>query len=86
MVEEINEAHVGHWSKMVEISNPPVTKMHYSAYMDLYHLKKHVVAFDAKKLKEIVGYSLRRPNITQDTLKEIIEKLKAEGSWPVIAS
>ena len=67
---------------MIQKSNPPVSKLHYTAYMDVYHLKKHVVAFNATKLKEVVGYTLRRPQINHDTLREVIEKLKAEGSWP----
>lgn len=83
-MEEINESHVGYWTEMVTKSNPPVTNMHYSAYMDIYQLKKHVVAFNASKLKEIVGYKLRRPKICHETLKEVIDKLKAEGSWPVL--
>lgn len=70
---------------MITASNPPVKNVHYTAYMDAYALKKHIVAFNATKLKEVVGYKLRRPNITQETLNEVIEKLKAEGSWPVIA-
>lgn len=83
-VEEINESHVGYWTEMVNNSNPPVKHMHYSAYMDIYYLKKHVVAFNAQKLKEIVGYKLRRPKIDDQTLREVIDKLKAEGSWPVL--
>ena len=86
MIEEINEVHVTTWTEMITTSNPPIPNTQFSSYMDLSALKKHVVAFNAKKLKEVVGYSLRRPNITHETLKEIIEKLKAEGSWPVSAS
>lgn len=67
---------------MVTKSNPPMTKVHYTAYMDLYHLKKHIIAFNATKLKEVVGYKLRRPQINHETLKEVIDKLKAEGTWP----
>ena len=83
-VEEINESHVGYWTEMLTKSKPPVTQMHYSAYMDIYYLKKHVVAFNAQKLKEVIGYKLRRPNINADALKEIIDKLTEEGSWPVV--
>lgn len=81
-VEEINESHVSNWTEMLEKSNPPVTKVVYNAYMDLDHLKKHVIAFNAQKVKEVVGYKLRRPHITQETLQEVIDKLKAEGTWP----
>ena len=67
---------------MLAKSDPPVTKIVYNAYMDLDHLKKHVVAFNAQKIKEVVGYQLRRPQINQETLQEIIDKLKAENTWP----
>ena len=70
---------------MIQKSNPPVTNTNYSAYMDVYHLKKHVIAFNAQKLKEVVGYKLKRPNLNDETLAEIINKLKAEGSWPVLS-
>ena len=65
------------WTEMVTKSNPPVTNIHYSAYMDLYHLKRHVVAFDASKFKNVIGYQLRRPQVNHETLKEIIDKLNA---------
>ena len=70
---------------MITKSKPPMTNNHYSAYMDIYLLKKHIVSFNAQKIKEVVGYKLRRPNINADTVKEIVDKLKAEGSWPVTA-
>ncbi|PSR71146.1 hypothetical protein PHLCEN_2v12992 [Hermanssonia centrifuga] len=81
-VEEINESHVGYWTEMITKSNPPVPNTPYTAYMDIYHLKKHVVSFNAQKLKEIVDYKLRRPKLDHETVKEVIDKLKAEGSWP----
>ncbi|KAI0080603.1 hypothetical protein K474DRAFT_1657758 [Panus rudis PR-1116 ss-1] len=82
VIEEINETHVGAWSEMITTSTPPVPKTHYTAYMDIYQLKKHVIAFNADKLKHITNYKLRRPQINQETIGEIIEKLKAEGTWP----
>lgn len=84
MVEDINDTHVTNWTEMVTASNPPVTNTPYTAYMDLYQLKRHVVAFNAQKLKEVVGYKLRRPLINHETVKEIIDKLKAEGTWPSV--
>lgn len=82
MVEDINEAHVGEWTRMITTSNPPVPNTPYTAYMDVYMLKKHVITFNAQKLKNVVGYQLRHPKMTNEVLQEIIDKLKAEGSWP----
>ena len=81
-VEEINESHVSNWTEMVTKSDPPLARVHCPAYMDLYHLQKHVIAFNAQKINEVVGYKLRRPEINHATLKDIIDKQKAERSWP----
>ncbi|TCD65420.1 hypothetical protein EIP91_002719 [Steccherinum ochraceum] len=86
MVEDINEAHVEEWTRMITTSNPPIPNTHYSAYMDLYNLRKHVVAFNAGKIKRVVGYKLRHPKMTNEVLKDIIDKLKAENSWPNLDS
>ena len=67
---------------MITTSNPPIPGTHYSAYMDGYRLKKHVIAFNADKLKKVVGYKLQRPHMTNEVLQDIVEKLKAENSWP----
>lgn len=82
VVEEVNEAHVGEWTKMIETSDPPIVKISYSAYLDVYKLKKHIIAFNSDKLRNVVGYKLRRPHMTNQVLQEIIDKLKAEHSWP----
>ena len=82
-VEEINESHVSNWTEMISKSNPPVImRGECAAYMDLYHLRRHVVAFNAQKIKEVVGYKLRRPEINHATIKEIVDKRKAEHTWP----
>ena len=67
---------------MITTSNPPIPNTHFSAYMDVYQLKKHVIAFNADKLKHVVGYKLKRPSIDHETIGEIIDKLRAEESWP----
>jgi len=82
VVEEINEEHANGWTEMITSSNPPVPKTHLSVYLDTYNLQKHTIAFDNTKIKEIVGYKLKRPELSQETLKEVVDKWKAEGSWP----
>ncbi|KAI9452322.1 NAD-P-binding protein [Russula earlei] len=86
LVEDINEAHVSGWAEMLTRSDPPVTKTPLSAYMDPFSLSKHTVAFSNKKIQRIIGYHLRRPNMTADVLYEIVDKWKAEGIWPTIGS
>ncbi|TFK67905.1 NAD(P)-binding protein [Pluteus cervinus] len=83
-VEDINEHHVGGWTEMITSSNPPVPNTPLSAYMDTYALEKHVAAFSNTKIRGITGYQLKYPAFNHATLKEIIDKWKAEGSWPVL--
>ncbi|KAI0029730.1 NAD-P-binding protein [Vararia minispora EC-137] len=84
VVEEINEAHVGAWAEMLQKSRVPCANTTLTAYMDVYSLQKHTIAFANGKLKSIVGYNLKRPQMTQEILREIVDKWKEEGSWPVL--
>ncbi|PFH49119.1 hypothetical protein AMATHDRAFT_63842 [Amanita thiersii Skay4041] len=81
-VEEINEHHVSAWTEMLLGSKPPIPNTPLTAYMDKYSLDKHSVAYSNKKLKEIVGYKLKKPHLNHDTIKEVVDKWKAENSWP----
>jgi hypothetical protein len=84
VVDEINEHHVGGWTEMITTSNPPVPKtpLSASAYMDNKSLSRHVVAFNNTKLKNVVGYNLKKPKFDHEAIKEMVDKWKAEGSWP----
>jgi len=86
VVEDINETHVSAWAEMLTRSEPPVIRTPLSAYMDTVSLSKHTVAFSNKKVHRIIGYHLKRPIMTADVLYEIVDKWKAEGSWPAIRS
>ncbi|KAH7910175.1 hypothetical protein BJ138DRAFT_1153513 [Hygrophoropsis aurantiaca] len=84
VVEEINEHHVGTWTQMLQTSNPPITHTPLNAYMDKYALSRHRLAYSNGKIKNVVGYKLRQPNFGHETLTEVVEKWKAEGSWPIL--
>ncbi len=81
-MEEINESHVSHWTEMITKSDPQVLTSPYTAYMDIYGLKKHIITFPAQKLKDVVGYQLRKPKVTLELIQEIVDKARAEGNWP----
>lgn len=83
-MEEINEHHVGEWTKMLTEANPPITNTPLSAYMDEYLLDKHKLGFNNAKIKEVVQYKLKRPEFGPETIKEIVDKWKAEGIWPLL--
>jgi hypothetical protein len=69
---------------MITTSNPPIPNTPLSAYMDKYALDKHMVAFNNNKLLEVTGYKLKRPNLNHDTVKEVVDKWKEEGTWPML--
>ncbi|EAU88398.2 hypothetical protein CC1G_05164 [Coprinopsis cinerea okayama7 len=83
-VDDINEEHVGGWTKMLTENNPPIVHTPLTAYMDKYALEKHTLGFTNGKLKDTLGYSLKRPEFSHDAIKEIVDKWKAEGVWPTV--
>lgn len=84
-IEDINEHHVSGWTEMIQTSKPPIANTPLSAYMDKFALSKHVVAFNNTKIKEVVGYQLKKPHFDHETLKDVVDKWKEEGSWPNLA-
>ncbi|KAI0736605.1 hypothetical protein C8Q72DRAFT_800670 [Fomitopsis betulina] len=82
VVEDINEGHVSTWTTMITESTPPVLNTPFTAYTDIYNLKKHVIAFKADKLKRLTGWQPKHPEFTEDEVREVVVKLKAEGTWP----
>lgn len=81
-VEDINEEHVGAWTRMITSSNPPVPNTPLSPYLDLYLLNKHQFGLSNKKIQDVTGFKLEVPGITEAAIKELIQKWKDEGSWP----
>lgn len=82
-VEDINEEHVGAWTQMITTSNPPVPNTPLSAYLDLYLLSKHQFGLSNKKIRDILGFTPKVPGITETAIKELIQKWKEEGTWPL---
>lgn len=83
-VEDINEHHVGGWTEMITTSNPPIPNTPLSAYMDKYALEKHTLAFSNAKIKEVIGYKLKKPHFDHAAIKEVVDKWKEEGCWPIL--
>ena len=68
---------------MRQLSTVPVTHTPLNAYMDKYALSRHRLGYSNDKIKRVIGYRLKRPQFCQETIKEVVDKWKAEGSWPV---
>jgi hypothetical protein len=84
IVEEINEHHVGTWTEMLQMSNAPIAQTPLSAYMDQWALARRKLAYNNSKIKNVIGYKLNRPHFTHNELREVVDKWKAEGSWPAL--
>ncbi|OAX40511.1 hypothetical protein K503DRAFT_864570 [Rhizopogon vinicolor AM-OR11-026] len=84
IVEDINEHHVGTWTEMLQMSNPPIVQTPLNAYMDQWALARRKLAYNNSKIKNVIGYKLNRPQFTHDELREVVDKWKAEGSWPAL--
>jgi hypothetical protein len=82
MSEEVNEMHMEQWTKLITTANPPVPNTPLTVYIEKHLLEKFSVAYDGKKIKEVVGYKLLRPRFTKEIIEEVIESFKSEGSWP----
>jgi len=82
VLEDMNEMHVSMWTTMVTTSNPPVVNSPYSSYFNLYDLRRQPYAASNDKIKSVVGYTLRRPHFNSMTIMDMIDKLKAERTWP----
>lgn len=54
--------------------------------MDESTLQKRSIALNSNKIRKLVGYELKYPKFSQETLTEVVDKWKAEGSWPNIES
>lgn len=67
---------------MITKSDPPIPNTPLSAYMDNYALAKHVVSFNNTKIKEVLGYKLQKPEFNHESIKDVVDKWKAEGTWP----
>jgi len=68
---------------MMKNSNPPVIHEQLSAYMDKFSFDKHTVALSNAKLKKLTGYQFSYPIFNQGRVSEVVQKWKAERTWPI---
>ncbi|KAG8225282.1 hypothetical protein J437_LFUL001895 [Ladona fulva] len=71
LVDEINDKHVGPWAEACAqngIENTPLTP-----YLDSEMLKNHHLCLDGTKLRSAVDFIHNFPEITKDSVKEILD-------------
>lgn len=82
MVEDINEKHMAAWGALTLKSNPPIPNTPLTAWIDGYLLGKYSVAYEGSKIKNVIGYKLRKPKFDVAGIQEIVDGFKSEGIWP----
>ncbi|KAG8865310.1 hypothetical protein FRB96_000200 [Tulasnella sp. 330] len=82
MVEEINAKHVEAWTEVCMKSDPPIISPVVQGYVDGYMLAKANVAYKGDKIKDVAGYTLKRPKLDVQALREIVVAFRGEGNWP----
>ena len=84
---QANAEHGETWLHIVNAANPPLARGYtpLTAYLDPHLFGKRSISFSSSKLKKIIGYELRRPLLTKETVTEVFESYKAEGIWPMSA-
>ena len=82
MVEEINVKHVEAWTDICMKSDPRIINPTVQAYIDGHLLDKYSISYKGDKIKQIVGYELKRPKLDVESLHEIVQSFRADGHWP----
>jgi len=82
VAEKINSVNVDEWNKILANSNPPISSTPLSPAWQPHRLLRQGRALDGKRLKNVVGYTLKYPAFNEDTVRETIEAWRAEGIWP----
>lgn len=78
-VEDSNEKHLEPWSKACETNGIVSTPL--SPYLDLELLYDKHLCIDGSKL-ESTGFTLVKPNLTIDSLKEVLQDYSKTGLFP----
>ncbi|KAG8899046.1 hypothetical protein FRB99_006963 [Tulasnella sp. 403] len=82
MVEEINSKHVEAWTEICLKSEPKIINPTVQAYIDAHLLAKYSISLSNEKLKGVMGYTLKRPGLNVQLLREIIQSFRVDGHWP----
>lgn len=82
VASEANEQHSKTWMQLLQEADPPIGWTPLTAYMEPHLFGKRAVAFSASKIKTTLGYTLRRPKVTQEAIQEVLDSYKTDGIWP----
>ncbi|KAF9583532.1 hypothetical protein BGW38_009245 [Lunasporangiospora selenospora] len=78
--EDTNDMHMGPWAellKMNQIKNSPLTP-----FLDKELLCKNALSLDGTKITVSTGFTYEHPQLTEDSLREIITDFQEMNIWP----
>jgi len=81
---EINIWHGEVWWALCQKNTPPIEYPPMNTYVEPHDLTDQASAWDGSKFLQIVGYRLKRPELTSQAITEIISLFKREGVFPVV--
>ncbi|OAV97375.1 hypothetical protein PTTG_00115 [Puccinia triticina 1-1 BBBD Race 1] len=82
VIEDVNEKHCEPWPEMLSKSNPPITNTPFTPNLPRALLTKNHIAFDGSKIKEIVGFKVNFPEMTEEVIRDQVQKFILDGVWP----
>ncbi|OAV86191.1 hypothetical protein PTTG_30034 [Puccinia triticina 1-1 BBBD Race 1] len=82
VIEDVNEKHCEPWPEMLSKSNPPITNTPFTPNLPWALLTKNHIAFDGSKIKEVVGFKVKFPGMTEEVIREQVQKFILDGVWP----
>ncbi|KAI7944352.1 hypothetical protein MJO28_011880 [Puccinia striiformis f. sp. tritici] len=82
VIEDVNEKHCEPWPEMLSKSSPPITNTPFMPNLPKSLLTKNHIAFDGTKMKEVIGFKLKFPSMTEEVIRDQVDKFIADGVWP----
>lgn len=82
VIEDVNEKHFAPWPEMLSKSTPPIVNTPFTPTLPVALLSKHHIALEGTKVKKVIGWTPKYTTMTEEVIKDQVEKFKEEGVWP----
>ncbi|KAF9416776.1 hypothetical protein BGZ94_010122 [Podila epigama] len=78
--EDINEEHLEPWSDLLKQANIRTSPL--TPYLDQELLSNNALSLDGTKICTSTGFTYEHPQLTEQSLRDIIEDFQELGIWP----